>query len=64
MKKIKLKMKFDNKDVICAKTPRRCEGCRDRFDCDEIELTYDEFQDIKQTYKNKYGIDETKCKGR
>lgn len=64
MKKIILNTKWQGKEIICAKTPNGCWGCKDKFSCEPIEFTYDEYADIDKVMENRYGIDEVKCKGR
>lgn len=64
MKKIKVNVLWEKEKISCAKESNFCHSCTNKFTCEPEEFTYDEYQGLKQTMRNKYGIDETKCKGR
>jgi len=53
-KKIKLNIKFKGNEVICAKSPSNCLGCKDKEECEKIEVHYNPFtsKDIKECFKN------------
>lgn len=51
-KKIKLNVRFSNGQVICAKSPNQCKGCKE--ECDRIDFYYDQYKhsDIIECFKN------------
>jgi hypothetical protein len=51
-KKLKLNIKFNQGIVVCAKSPRLCKECKDLMECERIDIYYDQFQGIKECFKN------------
>lgn len=53
-KKIKLNIKFKGNEVLCAKSPLNCVGCKDSNNCEKIEVHYNPFtkKDIQECFKN------------
>lgn len=51
-KKLKLNIKFINGEIVCAKSPSECSGCKEC--CELMELFYYPFKykDIKECFKN------------
>jgi len=51
-KKIKLNVRFKNGNVICAKSPDLCKGCKE--DCEKMDLFYYPFnkRDLMECFKN------------
>jgi len=49
-KKIKLNVRFKNGNVICAKSPDLCIGCKE--DCEKMDLFYYPFKGIEECFKN------------
>lgn len=51
-KKIKLNVRFRNGNVICARSPNECKGCKE--DCENMDLFYYPFssRDLMECFKN------------
>jgi hypothetical protein len=51
-KKLKLNMRFSKGQVICAKSPDLCKGCKE--ECEMMEVFYYQYsrKDIEECFKN------------
>lgn len=50
-KKVNLNIKFDGDLVVCAKCPKHCKGCKDRNICENMDLYYYVYENIRDTMK-------------
>lgn len=53
-KKIELNIKFKGNEIVCAKSPLHCKGCKDNKTCEKIEMHYYLYTDreIKECFEN------------
>lgn len=53
-KKIILNIKFTNGNVVCAKSPKECNNCKDIAQCEKMEVYYYPFKDrdIRECFVN------------
>lgn len=53
-KKIKLNIKFKGNEVLCAKSPLYCKDCKDKKNCEKVDVFYYPYtnKEIKECFKN------------
>lgn len=53
-KKMKLNIKFEGNEVVCAKSPINCKRCNNKKNCESIEVYYCPYtkKDIEECFKN------------
>ena len=52
-KKINVNIKFLGDKVVCAKSPGECRNCKDKNRCENMDLYYYIYKDIKECMQSR-----------
>lgn len=52
--KLKLNIRFNNNEVVCAKSPKFCENCTNKYNCETLTVSYNQYadKDIIECFNN------------
>lgn len=51
-RKVKLNVKFNKNEVVCARSPEKCRGCDSIKDCENMDFYYYLYKGWQQCFNN------------